>query len=268
MTARIAVVGIDGCGKSSLIARLRHEFSDDRLLTVSCPDLHHNGDGPLHDLSRKLAAVGEAADALGNPVVKAATLYLRMTLYGPVEDFLLRTYRPEVLVCERHPIIETLVYAPLYARLARRAAPGSTAVLDRAEQRLPGATAALRRWQTLEQDRVGIGGDLTTVLDELVAILGTGTEAAVARLAQTYRTTLPDRVLWLDTPPAEAARRLALRGGQRETHENIAHLETLRAGYRELGDRSPGLRFARISTSDADDPAAIRDACLAAATSP
>lgn len=254
MTARIAVVGIDGCGKSSLIARLRAEHH----VTLSCPDLHHNADGPLHDLSRKLAAVGEAADALGDPAVKAATLYLRMTLYGPVEDFLLRTYRPELLVCERHPLIETLVYAPLYARLARHAARAVAPVLDLAERRLPGATAALRRWQALEQDRVGIGGDLTTVLDEIVAVLGTGTETAVARFARTYRTTLPDRVLWLDTPPAEAARRLALRGGPRETHESLAHLESLRAGYRDLGARLerhyPELRFVRVPNSDSTGP--------------
>ncbi|UGT62045.1 hypothetical protein [Nocardia asteroides] len=268
MTARIAVVGIDGCGKSSLIARLRAG----NQLTLSCPDLHHNADGPLHDLSRKLAAVGAAADAVGNPAVKAATLYLRMTLYGPVEDFLLRTYRPEVLICERHPLIETLVYAPLYARLAGRARRDVAPVLDRAERQLPGATAALRRWQALEQDRVGIGGDLATVLDEIVTILGTGTEAAVTRFAQSYRTTLPDRVLWLDTPPADAARRLALRGGPLETHENLAHLETLRTGYRELGARLesvwPGLRFVRVPNADSADPAEVLDACLAAANSP
>ncbi|MEV0355074.1 hypothetical protein AB0H71_03335 [Nocardia sp. NPDC050697] len=250
MTVRVAVVGIDGSGKSSLIARVRAA----RLLTLSCPDLHHNGDGPLHEVSRGLAAVGEAADSLGSPVVKAATLYLRMTLYGPVEDFLLRTYRPDVLVCERHPIIETLVYAPLYTRLARRAAPDVPAVLALAERRHPGATAALHRWQALEQDRVGIGGDLTTVLDAIAAILGTGTAAAITRLAETYRTTLPDRVLWLDTPPAEAARRLALRGGHRETHETAAHLETLRTGYLALGPElekhCPEVQFVRVPDAD------------------
>ena len=127
-TRRVTVVGIDGCGKSSVIAALRESAAETfRLVTVTCPDFHDTPNAPLHRLSRQLKAFSDGADEVGSPVVKAVALYLQMTLFGPVERFFVTTYRPAVLVCERHPLIETMVYGPLYVRLGELGAADATA---------------------------------------------------------------------------------------------------------------------------------------------
>lgn len=261
MTAphRIAVVGIDGSGKSEFIARLRHLAPpDERWIALSCPDFHHTPNGPLHELSRQLKAVSDAADTVGYPAVKAAALYLRMTLYGPVEDFFGTTFDPNVLVCERHPLIETLVYAPLYARIAQgeRGDPSRLAdVLALADQLQPGAAPAVKDWQRTESARVHLGADLETTLDDIVTILSHRTATALERFSTAYRTTLPDTILWLDTPPDQAARRCAARGTI-ETHESPAHLTALRANYLrtldELRILFPEMVIHRIENTDAD----------------
>ncbi|MBO0855666.1 MAG: hypothetical protein J2P18_18100 [Nocardia sp.] len=275
MSVRVAVVGIDGCGKSSIIARLRRESVDREIMPITCPDFHETPNAPMYELSRQLKAIGEAADAVGNAVVKAATLYLRMTLYGPVEDFFLGTYRPGVLICERHPLIETLVYGPVYRRLARaaRRRPDELeTILAAAEQRVPGARAGLRYWQALQGGRTGIGSDIWTVIDEVAGILDSGTAGAVPRLAEVYRTRLPDTVLWLDTPVEEAVRRLVERGGGREIHESARYLTGLREGYlgigSELQQHCPGVRFERIANADADGSEEVIARCLAATREP
>lgn len=266
MTRRVAVVGIDGCGKSSLIAQIRERTADDRIVSISCPDFHDSQDGPMHDLSRQLKALGEEADRAGDATIKAATLYLRMTLYGPVERFFVDSYQPDVLVCERHPLIETFVYGPLYARLAkgpRRGGADLEQLWDAVDRRLPGARRSGQRWQALEHARVGAGADLTTVLDHIVATFDKGPAEAVRIFGDAYRTTMPDVVIWLDTPPVEAARRCAERGGARETHENLESLSLLRENYRQVGPllqrADSNVRFIRV---DGNEPERVLDACL------
>lgn len=269
MTRRVAVVGIDGCGKSSLIAQIREHTADTRIVSVSCPDFHDSPNGPLHELSRQLKALGEEADRAGDARIKAATLYLRMTLYGPVEDFFLQNYQPDVLVCERHPLIETLVYGPLYGRLAkvpRRDSGHIDHLWNEVERWLPGARRSGQQWQTLQQGRVGVGGDLNTIIDDVVATLNKEPVDTVRIFGDAYRTTLPDVVIWLDTPPAEAARRCAERGGAREAHENLESLALLRENYGRVGSllqrAGSDARFTRVENRDIDSSERVLEECL------
>src|SRR5437879_13914438 len=118
-TRRIAVVGIDGCGKSSVIARLGELAGDapGSFRSITCPSFHDTPEAPLRELSRRMKAFSDATDVIGSLEAKVVALYLQMTLYGPIERFFLDTFRPSVLVCERHPIVESFVYGPFYVHL-------------------------------------------------------------------------------------------------------------------------------------------------------
>ncbi|WP_424809159.1 hypothetical protein [Rhodococcus sp. 27YEA15] len=238
------------------------------MTTISCPDFHHTVNGPLHELSRALKAASDAADRVGNPVLKVAMLYLRMTLYGPVERFFLDTYEPDVLVCERHPLVETFVYAPLYAQLSqgvRRDRSALTEMFALAEELEPGATVAVERWRHRHGRRVGTGSDVWTVIDEIVAALDRGPAAALDTFAAAYRTALPDQVLWLDTAPTVAAGRCAERGGL-ETHESEANLRKLRGLYSRVSTTLPGafpdMSFERVAVGDDDTLEDVVGACI------
>ena len=92
-----------------------------------------------------------------------------MTLYGPVERFFLDTFSPEVLVCERHPLIETFVYGPLYVLLAGSGWDGSAleptirSVVDRSDGEVFKAVrAGMRRRQNASATRSASGSDSPT----------------------------------------------------------------------------------------------------------
>ena len=271
-TRRVTVVGIDGCGKSSVIAALRESAAETfRLVTVTCPDFHDTPNAPLHRLSRQLKAFSDGADEVGSPVVKAVALYLQMTLFGPVERFFVTTYRPAVLVCERHPLIETMVYGPLYVRLGELGAADATAqqaIRELLEQRNSGTLDTILAWHRAEAARLGTYGDMWALLGEIADVIGQGVAAAIAGFGDRYRTTLPDDVLWLDVPPDQAAKRCAARSGTDtlETHETPQYLAVLRENYLrtrdELADVFPQLRFHIVDTSDGVDLESSVRACI------
>ena len=271
-TRRVTVVGIDGCGKSSIIAALRESAAETfRLVTVTCPDFHDTPNAPLHRLSRQLKAFSDGADEVGSPVVKAVALYLQMTLFGPVERFFVTTYHPTVLVCERHPLIETMVYGPLYVRLGERGASDAAAqqaIRELLEQRNPGTLDTILAWHRAEAARLGTSGDMWALLGEIADVIGQGAAPAIAGFGDRYRTTLPDDVLWLDVPADQAEKRCAARSGTGalETHETTQHLAALRENYLrtrdDLADAFPQLRFHIVDTSDGVDLESSVRACI------
>jgi len=274
MTHRVAVVGIDGAGKSSVMARLRElapAAGPSAFASMTCPDFHNTRDVPLTDLSRQLKAFSVGCDEISSVEMKATAMYLQMTLFGPVERHFLDTWDPDVLIFERHPLIELLVYGPLYVALAGPEWDGHqreheiAAVLERHE---PGTFDTILAWQRAQADRLGSDPDIWKLLSEIADLVGREVTDSIAGFAARFRTTLPDAVLWLDTPPEQAAARCAARSGTgpTEAHETADRLAALRAGYlrvREtLAVAFPEVGFHRIDTGDGVDLEDSVRACI------
>ncbi len=152
-------MGLDGSGKSSVIARMRELApANGTFASITCPGFHNTPDAPLHELSKKMKTFSDGCDEIGSPEMKALSMYLQMTLYGPVERFFVDTFKPDVLVCERHPLIETFVYGPLYALLASSEWDGSAlepairSVVDRSGGEV---FASVSAWHAAEAQRLG-----------------------------------------------------------------------------------------------------------------
>lgn len=260
-TRRIAVVGIDGCGKSSVICRLRElaPSRPDAFFAMTCPDFHDTRDAPLQQLSGQLKAFSDGCDEIGSPEMKALAMYFQMTLFGAVERFFLDTFAPSVLVTERHPLVEVLVYGPFYLLLAQPEWDGNaleSAIADVLDKYRPGTFETIRRWHLAEANRLGIDCDIWGMLPEVAALLPQSAESVVAAFTKRFRTDLPDVVLWLDAPPEQAAARCSARtgGARMETHETPEFLGALRDGYLRVRDifatDFPEVRFHRIDTGD------------------
>ncbi|MEM7394064.1 MAG: hypothetical protein AAF492_17120, partial [Verrucomicrobiota bacterium] len=117
----MALAGIDGSGKSTVMRRfadLAREH-DQNVFALTCPQFHDTPDVPLKELSRSLDAFSRASDSMGSFELKAAALFLQMTLYAPIEQFVEQTFRPEMILSERHPLIDTLAYGPFYTLMIR-----------------------------------------------------------------------------------------------------------------------------------------------------
>jgi hypothetical protein len=256
---RAAIVGIDGSGKSALIERLRAYAAPvpGRLVAFNCPRFHDTPDAPLAGLSAQLKAFSDVADELGSFELKLAALYLRMTLYGPVERFFLDTFASQLLVSERHPLVDTLVYVPLYrsrAAMAVDAAAVEPVLRARLDARSPGAYAASRIWHELENTRLGRQTDFWALAQDIMAGFAAPPEDFLADFGARYRTTLPDMVVLLDVDVAEAVRRSRARDtGPAELHEDERALAMLRDTYdvvlEQLSRLRPQIEVRRITNA-------------------
>lgn len=272
-TRRVAIVGIDGCGKSSVISRLRElsQSQSGSFASITCPDFHDTKDAPLQALSRKMKAFSNGCDEIGSIEMKALSMYMQMTLYGPVETFFLDTYAPEVLVCERHPLVETFVYGPLYRLLASGDWDGDAVELAARSVVDSGGGEVLSSvldWHAAECRRLGNQMSLWQRFDDVAQALCADFPAAVADFGRRYRTTLPDVVLWLDISPEQAARRCAARGlaDAREIHETSQFLSILRQQYLKFGQSLeaafPHVRLHVVDTGDGVDLDRSVQACV------
>lgn len=219
MTKRIAVVGIDGCGKSTLVRKLLTPGT----MTMTCPLYHDTPNAPLAELSRQLDVFSRAADQLGSFELKATALYLQMTLYGPVERFLVETFRPEVLISERHALIDSLAYGPFYLQMLKKAP-------DRKLE------PALR--EKIDYDPVAKWAERcgTPLWDTAMAVRDVFLSPdAIHGLAQAYQTGLPEVVCFLDIDPEVAIERIKHRE-EKELHEKVEVLAQLRQSYLQVMD--------------------------------
>jgi thymidylate kinase len=250
-TQRIALVGIDGGGKSTLARALVDGLRarGRRVAHLVCPGYHlSTAAGPAPRglaerarTARALERLSSFADERGARALKGIAMFLQMRLYGPIEA-LLAAGGPEVLLGERHAVVDALAYAPLYLRelsgAGEQGAAGSLPPHEPVGGGVPSARLLAEARGTV--DAVEGSG----AFDAAAGALGAGDfvgrlrglftppEGIVDRLEAAFGTTVPRRVLLLAADPAEAARRLAARpGAPAEMHETEADLAALAASY-------------------------------------
>ncbi len=241
---KIAVVGIDGCGKSTVIRRFLElsPLEKGEALVMNCPLYHDTPNSPLRDLSRRMDAFSQAADRLGSFELKAAALYLQMTLYGCVESFFLETYRPRFLLSERHALVDSLAYGPFYGKMVQKeitAEEWEAPLRRELEKFSEGTLEAIQSWHRQENRRGGRTGNFWDIPSDVRDIFGQQVERTIELLGERYRTSLPDVVLLLDLPAEVARERVGRReGATRELHETTSMLDALRKSYHHV---VPGL---------------------------
>ncbi len=237
---KIAVVGIDGCGKSTVIRRFLElsPLEPNEAQVINCPLYYTTPNSPLASLSRQMDAFSQAADRLGSFELKAAALYLQMTLYGPVESFFLETFQPRFLLSERHALVDSLAYGPFYGTLVQKElssseweAPLKKELNKSAEQTFE----AIQKWHFQEHLKGRGTASFWNTPQDVRRIFEQPFDQTISLLAERYRTTLPDVVLLLDLPGEVARERVEKRDPQtRELHETESMLTALRNSYHQV----------------------------------
>lgn len=236
---RTALVGVDGTGKTTVARQLR---GIEGVTVIHAIRPHDDPGSPYAELSEHLATASAVADRVAGPRIKLALLFLQLSLYHPQES---EATTPAVLA-DRHPLIDPLVYLPLYGRLARRVA----AIEDEEQQwwsaQPPETARVVRDWLREcagERDAAGLGAELL----DLAALSRDELRRELGRL---FPVDPPDQVVLLEVPVAEALARIRRRSPGAEMHETATALETAREAYREVVRwLEPRLRIYRVDAS-------------------
>jgi 1-acyl-sn-glycerol-3-phosphate acyltransferase len=228
----IAVLGIDGSGKSTLSRRLARRFSVEGgvCLVSDRLEFFENGDTrPLQPLGLEAARgllgrhAKRARSLAEYKIPKLAELLLRDRLLADIN----RWYAPATIVLDGSPLLNMAAWAALYGREGL------------SDERLASAIAILAG----QQHGVSRSDPVFTELPEL---------RQLDRLGLNHLK-LPQRLVLLDLPAADACGRIAARGGVRQPHETQERLQRLRNAY---------LKVVRIIEQHWNVPVLVLDATL------
>jgi 1-acyl-sn-glycerol-3-phosphate acyltransferase len=206
----LAVLGIDGSGKSTLSRRVAEELSGTRRVARVSDSLEFYESGsrttvralPSEAVRQALGRYAKTAKSLKHyKIPKLAELLLRDHLLGEVR----RWHAPEVVIMDGSPLINMTAWARLYKE----------------ELHDPRLAAAALKILTGRDETLDAGAEELLRLPEL---------AAMKRL-RLVRLTLPDAVVMLDVNPAVCMERIHGRGEKVQAHETAEKLARLREGY-------------------------------------
>jgi 1-acyl-sn-glycerol-3-phosphate acyltransferase len=206
----VAVLGIDGSGKSTLSRTLARRLADTCLVSLVTDGLECYENGQQKDVQPLLSenlreAIGKYAKTAKSlkhyKVPKLAELLLRNYIMTEVA----RWYSPDFIVLDGCPLMNLIAWANLYKENCLDADACGTAI------------------EILSGDSVTISRN-DPVFRKFPELL------ALSRLHLTSMSR-PDVVIMLDIEPAVSLARIASRGEQQQVHETEEKLTKLRTGY-------------------------------------
>ena len=206
----LAVLGIDGSGKSTLSRLVSRKLSDTFRVCLVSDDLEFYENESQKELQPLLTekvreAVGryaKVAKSLKNyKIPKMVELLLRDHIMGEVQ----RWYSPDIIVLDGCPLINLTAWAKLY-----KGEYFDTDVCSVALKILTGKGKSFRK-------------------DD--PIFAKFPELAALKRFKLTNMKLPDAVIMLDVSPAVSIMRIQSRGERRQVHETKEKLAKLREGY-------------------------------------
>jgi 1-acyl-sn-glycerol-3-phosphate acyltransferase len=212
--AIIAVLGIDGSGKSTQAKRLAQALSSDGSASVISDTALFFENGEPRNLQPLLTeairgAISTRAKKAGSlksyKIPKLADLFLRDHLLGEMD----RWYRPGVTVMDGSPLLNIVAWSALY-KPSRFDAQACAKIID-----------------------VLTGGVGTPRSDPVFDDFPELRHLRRLRLTNLRR---PDVVVFLDVDPATACQRIESRSQHRQVHETAEKLGQLRSAYLAVCD--------------------------------
>ena len=209
----IAVLGIDGSGKSTVSHRLAESLSRDHLVCLVSDELKLYEAGsptiepaPITERLRHAVHVmaKHATSLKAYKIPKLTDLFLRDRL----AHIMARRYKPRTIVTDGSPLLNMIAWASLYK-----------------ERVLPADTCSRA---------IGVLTGAAVHEDEQDALYATFPELSVIKRAGLNKLTLPDLCLFLDVSAAEACRRIMQRKETTQVHETEVSLDRLRSAYLEV----------------------------------
>ncbi|AEW01674.1 hypothetical protein A4D02_06640 [Niastella koreensis] len=225
MIRTILITGLDGCGKSTLFYRLAGE-KPDHVALITLPHIDEDSlpyDSTIRKQAQLLNDMSRQADENNWSDLKALALFGSMLLYQQLVHEMCTPFT-RILICERHPLIDPLIYARFYAE---RLTPG---YLNREKTDYYNAT-----YGELLSFIVGLlpiksGGDYALEIFTFIRDTFKNSASPDKQLTKLFKTALPDKIFFLKAAPEILFDRIASRK-LAEPHEQLQVLALLDKTY-------------------------------------
>ena len=206
----LAVLGIDGSGKSTVSKTAAQQFSESMRVCLVSDELSLFENGQARELQpmlsetlrQRISAYAKTVGSLKQyKIPKLAELLLRDRLLHEAQ----RWYSPDLIVMDSSPLLNLLAWSVLYK-----------------QEELDNTTCSIL---------LGILSGLKKDVSRRDKIFTSFPELPRMKQLGLTHLSLPDMVILIDVDPATACQRIEARGQQRQVHETEKKLCQLRRAY-------------------------------------
>ncbi len=224
----VLITGLDGSGKSSLLQKLEDHSGGKPVGFLRVPKIDaelFKGDARIYKTCLFINFLHNEADHLKQPSLKAVALFSAMIIFRKLLSSLSEM---EVIFCERHPLIDTAVYARFYSDKMNPDMLPRDLIEDLDEQfaseisflrdLIPGA---------------GSGKGIYAYLAFIHQWFAVDKKNSLQDLKELFKVDLPERIIYLAASPEMLISRLAGRTVL-EPHESLEVFKKLVPVYDEV----------------------------------
>lgn len=227
----IVVTGIDGSGKSTLLSTLSNSTRHYQVVTLPHINIDQlKGDDEMQRAAQFINQLNNEADIRKVPQLKALALFASMILFKPIVT-MLKAAGHQIIFCERHPLIDTSIYAGFYAE---KLYPGSIdqMVLDEIEIKYAAELSYLVQCipNFVINDNLGICNAFIAFIYQWFYL---DKKTSIENLKEIFKVDLPDQLYYLEASPEFLFNRIKDRKVL-EAHESLAVFEKLEGAYKQL----------------------------------
>jgi len=228
----ILLTGLDGAGKSTFFSRIS-SVADDETGILNLPNIDPSvlPEGILKEAAIFLNSVSSRADSEKDVLMKSFALFSSMLLFRNLVDELAEGKKQ--IICERHPLIDTQIYALFYAsRLDPKGIDRQqTYKFYNSNRRLIDfICSASPAFKETTDDRV------FTIFEFVFNWFIRDKKFSSVQLKSVFPVELPDIIYYLRADTEILLHRLKERES-REAHENFRALQRFDKAYLELLER-------------------------------
>ena len=228
----IVITGLDGSGKSTFHNELESTFNSQMaILRLPTMDSEKFKTDPiLFKCCQMINELGERGDKETQPGMKIIAMFSAVVLFNDLFQYL-KDQKVEVVFCERHPLVDTYIYAKAYHKVMRPSNLSKELAkeIDKKYDLL--LVEVIKRLNIDFKDSSAYKSHL--LLGFLHDWFSHEANFVPEKLFELFEIKKPDEIYFLDAPAEVLFGRIDDRE-QIEYHENIAALKKMRSYYLAL----------------------------------
>lgn len=234
----VLVTGLDGSGKSTFLDRIAEKADPATISILRLPEIESElfrNDESLFRQCEFVNYMGKRADQEGLPSLKIIAMFGAVLLFDDLyQELKANATDGTTVYCERHPFIDTLVYAQIYHKVLHPKNLDSKIGEQINRDYETELTALINRIPfSVNKTENGLCFDLLHFLYEWFSNQENNT---FERMSILFPVKAPDMIYYLDAPAEILMKRIGERE-QKEYHEKATFLNKMRPIYLNLFDQ-------------------------------